>query len=124
LKKFFECDEFIALRRKWYSELVKTGFVDAEDEVDLKEYASSPVKRRVLARKGQSLENQREYYRLAGHFLYEHRFETQLEKTIWQYHAEGMSTRKMEHKVKRKKSYIHEIIMRLAFEMKKRYKVE
>jgi len=123
LSKFFESDEFIALRRKWYAELKKKGFVDHEDEIDLKEYASSPVKRRDLKRKGVSLENQQEYYRLAGHFLYDHKFEAELEKTIWQYHAEGMSIRKMERKVGRKKSYISEIINRLAAKMKKRYKI-
>lgn len=63
-----------------------------------------------------------EYYRLAGHFLYDHKFDSTLEKTIWQMHSDGKSIRTIEKVLKAKgqavyRDLINRILMRLDDEM-------
>ncbi len=114
--------EFKELQAKWYAKLKKTGFEDLEqNEYSLRLFHStyfSDSRRndpQVVAAK-------LEYYRLAGHFLYDHKFENALERTIWQMHADGKSIRTIEKVLKAKgqavyRDLINRILMRLDDEM-------
>ncbi len=122
--------ELTSLQKVWYKKLKKSGFNDLEyDEDTLKQYSSSKIYRGRLNGKDyadQAVSNvaTESYYRLAGHFLHDHKFETEREKTIWSYHAEGKSFREIAKALrtrhyKANKDSINVIIKKLAAEMMK-----
>lgn len=78
------------LKTVWYRKLKQSGFKDIErDEDTLKNWSS------IFAyqKPGNNWQSKEEYYRYAAHFLEEHKFETELQKIIWEYHANGLSMR-------------------------------
>lgn len=88
---------FKALHRLWTKKLEISGFQDIEQPeffksgiVDghLKQWASSSIftSNRTDA---EWIESKQEYYRVAGHFLHEHVFASEAEKSIWELHSEG-----------------------------------
>ncbi len=87
---------FKTLQAKWYAKIEKGGFEDIEQaDGRLKLWASGVFKER-LARKGPNFfEATEEYYRKAGHFLHEHKFESDFAKTVWEFHATGVSIREI-----------------------------
>lgn len=84
------------LKREWYKKLKKEGFDDIEaDETRLKTWSSgtgSPY-RNTYKYKENMFDAKADYYRLAEHFLNEHRFKNNTERTIWEYHANGIGFR-------------------------------
>lgn len=71
--------------------------------------------------------DKQEYFRLAGHFYYDHEFDSLFEKKIWLMHSNGMSYRDISLKVRTKKNRankdkIRGIISRLADIMKSKIK--
>lgn len=116
------------LQKTWYEKLKKSGFDDIErNEEDLKVGSSSIFLKHKYTR--DLWEAKAEYYRLAEHFLNEYRFATTLERVIWEYHTNAISTRNIAEILKRakikelSKSRIHTIIQTLARAMKARYLV-
>lgn len=92
------------LQLEWYKKLKKSGFEDIEE---LTEYnakrPSSFLKRHskhfLLVDSLEKIEAKTEYYRLAGQFLYEHKFVNEIEKLIWAEHAEGLTYRAISKKL-------------------------
>lgn len=86
---------FQKLQEHWYKKLKESGFEDIESsDGRLKEYSSTlkgnPNK--VFTQNG-GWEAKEEYYRMASHFLLEHKFKTNLEQVIWEYHTNGIGVR-------------------------------
>jgi hypothetical protein len=80
------------LKAVWYKKLADTGFVDVEtDEWNLKNTFDSS---RFTRKKSLDTYKQKaEYYYMTDHFLNTHAFENELEKVIWEYHCNAVSTR-------------------------------
>lgn len=122
--------ELSDLQKVWYKKLKKSGFNDLEyDEDTLKQYSSSKIYRGRLNGKDyvdQAVSNHatEAYYRLAGHFLHDYKFDSERERTIWFHHSEGKSFREIARALrtrhyKANKDSINVIIKRLAAEMMK-----
>ena len=93
--------EFKKLQRKWYSKIAKKGFEDIEKDGDLlKEYHAYYIHAQYEETKDTA---KAEYYRLAGGFLYTHKFKDQKSRAIWELHADGVSIRDIEKKLKSRK---------------------
>ncbi len=90
--KFFETHNFKKLKDKWYGKLEKSGFKDIEHDEDFLQNPSTPFGRADTAQYNQSKE---EYYRLAGHFLHDHKFTNDTEKRVWELHQSGVGTREI-----------------------------
>lgn len=101
--------EFLKLQALWYKKAKKSGFEDIErEELHLKKWSSATF----MEKKNGSYFNEKkvyydsvqEYYQMAGRFLHDYAFETPLEKTIWAYHADGISVRKIANILKKKEA--------------------
>ncbi len=82
----------------------------------------STLRQFVMNYKKEASENKEEYYRMAGHFLHDHKFESTSDKIIWRLHSEGVSIVDIVYYLKSKKfkTYkrkVHETIQKLAEEM-------
>ena len=83
--------EYKTLVAKWEKKLEESGLENIEQpDGNLKLWASQFFKVRYDAT---VFEAKEQYYRLAGQFLNDYRFEDKLDKQIWKMHAEGMSIR-------------------------------
>lgn len=112
----------------WYAKAKKAGFEDIErNEEELKVNSSTFFIHHKYTR--ELWESKAEYYRLAEHFLNEYKFESELDRVIWAYHANALSVRNVSATLKKakiknvSKSKIHNIVKRLATIMKGRYLV-
>lgn len=117
------CGECQELKAKWYKRLEDNGFNDAEQaDGNLKQWATS-IFAAPSHHNPTAFQAKEEYYRLAGQFLYEHNFDSALERSIWKYHAEGVSVYKIPDLLKRKgatvpkRARVHQIIQKLVKEM-------
>jgi hypothetical protein len=90
------------LQQKWDLKLAKAGFVDIEDRAsgNLKEWHSA---NQYLS---PAHEEDKEYYRLAGSFLHDHKWPSRLYKQIWELHSQGMPIRAIAAKLGRSKGFI------------------
>jgi len=113
-------DEFNALKKKWYQKLRDEGFKDIETEKHglLKTFDSTVFSSRYDPT---TFESKETYYRLCGIFLHHHKFETRLDKAIWELHTNGKSFResanilkKRFHRQKINKDKINGIVDRLV----------
>lgn len=123
-KKWYDTLKFKKLKERWYKKLSDSGFEDVEyDENHLREYDSSITRRYDVHRIGPKAE----YYRLAGQFFFDHKFENAREKAIWELHSEGLSVTAIAQKLKHKgfkavtKTPVHVTVQKLAKEMLKQY---
>lgn len=98
--------EFNDLQAKWYKKLKDSGFEDAEQDPEtLKQWTRSKFAPQqnngaaldVVMAKNRS---KQEYYRLAGHFLYDFNFTSELHRLIWELHSDGLSHRDISDKLK------------------------
>lgn len=81
-------------RAKWYAKLKKSGFEDIEaNENSLKSWSSKFV--RADKTSMTSWQAKQEYYYQTTHFLNSYKFESNLEKAIWEYHSNGISVREI-----------------------------
>jgi hypothetical protein len=89
------------LQKQWYKKLADSGFEDIEND---RGYLKTNVNTRYTRgyNNGKDVEAvaidyeiKANYYRLAGQFLYEHKFANDSERNLWKYHAEGMSHREI-----------------------------
>lgn len=110
-------DEFKALKAKWYKTLKDSGFDDIEqDEDTLKSWHGPYMAKAYDSGRYKSWE---EYYQTAGHFLYDHKFESSFEKKIWAQHAAGKTIIQIVDKfsdsgIKTYKREVHETIQKLS----------
>jgi IS30 family transposase len=70
----------------WYAKLKKEGFKDIE-------YADGSLKGHAKKRSFVQQQATQEYYYLCYHFLHEYKFDSELERIIWEYHTNGLSAR-------------------------------
>lgn len=125
--------KFKDLEQRWYKKLKTSGFDDHENGPGKQDLPLVPKKSGALyflrdkeRYASGGFEVKQEYYRLAGHFLHEYSFDTDLDFEIWKLHAEGQSVRKtviiLAHKgIKTYKRQVDECIRRLVLEMKNLY---
>lgn len=117
---------FDDLRDEWYKKLKEDGFTDVEsvDEKLIGRWSTSNFTR---VRTRVNMEQTLEYYNIAGHFLFDYKFEDEFDKQVWQYHTEGMTVREISEiltqttPIGAKKSNIGKIIKRLSGVMKQMY---
>lgn len=116
--------EFKKLQKTWYAKLKKNGFEDAEtDEDHLKVWSTRWARERYVA----EAESRAAYYELANKFLQEHKFSSNLQKVIWEYHSKGVSYRDISKTLKKarikKISYtiVWKIIKELRATMQAKY---
>lgn len=119
--------EYERLKKLWYKKLKDSGFEDVEtDEDRLKVWSSTLFgKSKGLVQNG-GWQAKASYYQMTSDFLIDNRFETEIDKVIWEYHSHGISVRDItstlrKAKVKTNRQYVWEIINRLQTKMKQRY---
>lgn len=112
----FKSKKFLDLKDEWYKKLSSEGFEDIEaNEDNLKVWSTYyTAKHRYVTR-----EAKEEYYREAGTFLHEYEFSSELERQIWELHAEGLSLREIVAKlsktgIKTYKFRVETIVSKLA----------
>ena len=90
--------DYEKLRAVWYKKLEREGFEDIEtDENNLKSWTATKVRR------SQDLWQAKEaYYQMAANLLNDYKFESNVEKWIWEYHADGVSVRDIVKLLKRR----------------------
>ena len=120
--------EFLKLQDKWYKKLEKSGFEDAEKKGYLKWSFSQNMTRTSERDKVSVHENKEEYYRLAGHFLYDYKFENKKHEHIWQFHSEGKTLEEIQillkkYRIKLAITQIKNAIHKMRDEMFEFYKV-
>ena len=98
---WFESKKFKAINKKWHKILEKTGFKDIE-EFDsplelLKNWDDVIFVKRY--NNGTFLDKQR-HYELAGQLLHTYKFDTELERNIWDNHCQGIGERIISKKLK------------------------
>jgi hypothetical protein len=108
---------FQKLQQKWYAKLEKSGFKDIEqDEDNLKRWSSDFTTKKFL----DTYEAKADYYYMATQFLNDYKFETQIERVIWEYHAEGISNRNVAKLLKKVKiSMSHSSVLIIVSRLKK-----
>jgi len=126
---------FKKLQNEWYKKLKDSGFEDIETPGGfLKGLSSSsgkPSNKEGYSWGERELYNKskEEYYRLAGHFLHDYKFESNIEKFIWELHSNGVSVRSIVSVLKglpylnfnKEKSTISNLIIKLSQKMKEMY---
>lgn len=90
MTKVIKAKSYSQERKVWYKKLKETGFNDLENSQGfLKAYASSNFSQTSP----HAHESRREYYYLCQQFLNEFKFDSELQKAIWEYHTNGISYR-------------------------------
>lgn len=127
------------LQAEWYTKLRKDGFKDIEDaQGRLKSWTiSSKAACKQWSMKSSTYHEQvitkqvarEEYFRLAGHFLFDHDFHSPLERDVWAAHALGYGRLKVYRLVKEtyrdlKLGTCRRIIVELIRAMKRLYLVK
>lgn len=112
------------LQREWDIRLKESGFQDIES----KKGTLTRGAPRITDKSPLQIQVIDSYYSMASYFFNEHNFDSELEKTIWNYHAEGLNSREISivlrsAGIKEGSHYvtIWKIIKRLEKEMKAKY---
>lgn len=119
----FKSKEFKDLKKTWYKKLKQKGFDDiekTEHTLRLNHAAYFADQRRNSP---VVVEGKQTYYRLAGQFLYDHKFKDAAQKLVWSLHVQGKKYEEITRELKKKKhpksykDYIQNTIQSLATEM-------
>lgn len=103
MARWYETPDFLSLQAEWYQRLRDNGFVDVEDVAHAPPKAHFP-----------SLE---EYYRRAGHYLWDKSWESERDREIWRRHAEGESVRQIARALPCATRTVQKILQRERAEM-------
>lgn len=112
--------DFDKLQDEWDKKLYDSGFRDIETRDDRLKTWSTKL---FSYHQSDAWEAKRSYYQMAENFLGDYKFDTEREKTIWAYHAEGISCRDIakifkDAKVKGlSKSMVFAVIKKLKMKM-------
>lgn len=97
------------LTKVWYDKLRDSGFKDVErldGRLNTADKNNSPLHDEYFSSQGgkdrSSLvwkESVQEYYRLASQFLFDKDFEDSIDKTIWEYHSQGLTHKEVAKKL-------------------------
>lgn len=116
------------LKEFWYKKLKRNGFNDIEsDEEHLKVWAWNISHTTKYGKNSvQWASSKAEYYHMAAQFLNDHKFETNRERVIWEYHANAISCRDISKllkkvRVKIDRTSVWRIVKRLENIMKEMY---
>lgn len=83
-------DDYDKLRAIWYQKLKDEGYNDIEsDEDHLKTWSTKFASKKSQA----DWQAKATYYSMASNFLNDYPFENDLERIIWEYHANAISVR-------------------------------
>lgn len=97
-----QCQACVSLKEKWYAKADKSGFEDIEKDEDyLKIYSSDTFRERHAGAQAGGWQAKAEYYYLAQQFLNEYKFDSEIIKTIWAYHCEGISAESISQTLKK-----------------------
>lgn len=125
--------EYKKLESIWDKKLKDSGFEDIEQkDGNLKSWSKRKfwlnIKNTRYEDRKVSYDSEEEYYRMAGHFLYEYEFSSKREKLMWSLHAEGATMVGIAKILKQKgykhfggKSNVGRMILVLAAKMKEMY---
>lgn len=100
----FKTKKFDALKAKWDKKLLDSGFKDIEDKNErLKSH--SQVGRNVDEYYDREVfySAKEEYFRLAGFFYHDHKFDNDLDRELWLHHCDGLSIREISKIMKTKR---------------------
>lgn len=101
--------DFKALQTEWYRLLKDEGFDDIEQsDGNLKVWTCYRFKVPYNEVSHRARVN---YYRLAGQFLYDHKFKNKRERTIWELHSQGISDRQITHMMKKRNFKIYKFLV-------------
>lgn len=85
--KYYETAEFQKLAATWEKKLEKSGLENIEQpDGKLKKWSADKFGRRPEWNASKA-----EYYRAAGKFLYDYKFEAPVDKFVWEMHSNGHS---------------------------------
>jgi hypothetical protein len=93
--------DFEKLKAKWYKKLKDDGFVDIE--YDDKLFVGVPTSVLGKRLKDGVWQAKAAYYSMAESFLIEYAFSNELDKIIWDYHANGISVREIAETLRKAK---------------------
>lgn len=125
MSKFWKNEQYKKLEEYWYKKLEKDGFNDVESSEDhLKMWTSTMLKKSTPTWRAKE-----HYYYMATQFLNDYKFESNRERIIWEYHANGISVRDIvvilkKVRIKLKKDAVWLIIKKLQAAMKRLYLVK
>lgn len=124
--KWHDTAQVKALKDIWYKKLEDAGFDDIEqDEEKLKVWSTI-----FFARYNKTTVDAKIMYaQMAENFLREYRFDSDLDKVIWEYHSTNLSYRDItailkKVKIKTNRTYVGRIINRLKKSMFAMYMVD
>jgi hypothetical protein len=112
------------LRQEWYKKLKAEGFNDIERrDGEFKDSWGIPTQLRVST---VFWEAKQEYYYWAEHFLNDYKFDSEIDKAIWEYHMNGIGYRKISDtlakvNIKMSRQTICRLVMKLKNIMLTRY---
>jgi hypothetical protein len=113
--------EFEELKKFWYKTLKDTGFEDAEDSKgQLKKHASSMWAPSRVYNSGLTflkIDTITKYYSFARSFCTDYENFKKDEKTIWELHVDGISTRNIALKTNQSKSNVQKKITTIRQKM-------
>jgi hypothetical protein len=98
--KFYESEEFKTLNRSWKKKLKASGFKDIEISEDELVRHSFHLTQAYVS-------GTYDYYLAAQEFLLQHKFKTELDRKIWEWHCEGRSCRYIASKLRRQSIFPH-----------------
>lgn len=119
---------FKVLQDLWYLKLKQSGFDDIEqDDSHLKWSPRQLMTRKKNRDRAVFYESKEEYYRMAGHFLYDNVFKNTTQKIVWEQHAQGKTMREISLLLKNEGIVMHttqvkETIHVLRAQMLSRYR--
>lgn len=124
----FKTKKFVSLKAKWDQKLLNSGFKDIEDVqrdgTETLKVWDSYFGRNVDFYKEHEIffQAREEYFRLAGQFFYDHKFDNTLDKELWGYHKDGLSIRQIalilkQRNIDIKKSQVFNRIKKLVDQM-------
>jgi hypothetical protein len=124
------------LRDIWYRKLKEDGFRDVERAGGLMKadnssapYIQTHAGYRRFSQSSRSHmvrthnEGIAEYFRLAGHFLYEHDWDNPRNKRIWELHSQGYTAAHIAARFKLTAMWVQKVLWKIADEMKIKYNV-
>jgi hypothetical protein len=89
----YQTPEFLELKEKWDKILKDDGFIDIEAADTPDTSAPFHKKSGKNAHTALWLKSKIDYFTYATYFLNEHKFETENQRIIWEYHTNGVSAR-------------------------------
>lgn len=112
--------EFKALQDKWYKKLKQEGFEDIERAGGA--LKTDPMQNIKTFYDQGSFEAKQSYHSSVGYFLHHHKFTSEKERLIWEYHSNGVSIRDTVEFLRKKgfktyKRQVHEILQNLVKKM-------